>query len=48
VTTKDGPAVGTGDGLLLLGSVQAPGKRALPAGAFANGAAGFAGSRLGA
>ncbi len=47
VATARGPAVGTGDGLLLLKSVQAAGKRALPAGAFANGAAGFVGGQLG-
>jgi methionyl-tRNA formyltransferase len=43
----EGPAVGTGEGLLLLKTVQAAGKRALPAAAFANGAAGFIGGRLG-
>jgi methionyl-tRNA formyltransferase len=47
VATKSGPAVGAGEELLLLKTVQAPGKRALPAGAFANGAAGFIGGRLG-
>jgi methionyl-tRNA formyltransferase len=39
--------VGTGEGLLLLKSVQAAGKRAMPAAAFANGAAGFVGGQLG-
>jgi methionyl-tRNA formyltransferase len=47
VATPAGPAVGTGEGLLLLQTVQAPGKRAMPAGAFANGATGFIGGRLG-
>lgn len=48
VGTPAGPAVGTGAGLLLLKTVQAAGKRAMPAGAFANGAAGFEGGELGA
>ena len=39
-------AVGTGEGLLLLQTVQAAGKRAVPAAAFANGAAGFIGGRF--
>ena len=43
-----GPAVGTGEGLLLLKSVQAAGKKAMPAAAFAHGAQGFVGGRLGA
>lgn len=47
VATPQGPAVGTGEGLLLLKTVQAAGKRAMPAAAFANGAAGFVGCRLG-
>jgi methionyl-tRNA formyltransferase len=47
VATPTGPAVGTGEGLLLLRTVQAPGKRAMPAAAFANGATGFIGGRLG-
>ena len=47
VTTPAGPAVRTGEGLLLLKTVQAAGKRALPAAAFANGAAGFVGGVLG-
>ncbi len=45
--TPEGPAVGTGDGLLLLQSVQAAGKKAMPAAAFAHGAQGFVGGRLG-
>jgi methionyl-tRNA formyltransferase len=47
VATPSGPAVGTGEGMLLLKSVQAAGKRAMPAAAFANGATGFLGGRLG-
>lgn len=47
VATAQGPAVGTGEGLLLLKSVQAAGKKAMPAAAFANGAQGFVGGRLG-
>ena len=47
VTTPQGPAVGTGEGLLLLKSVQAAGKKAMPAAAFANGAQGFVGGVLG-
>jgi methionyl-tRNA formyltransferase len=47
VNTPAGPAVGTGEGLLLLKTVQAAGKRAVPAIAFANGAAGFVGGALG-
>ncbi len=47
VATPVGPVVGTGEGLLLLKSVQAAGKRAMPAAAFANGAAGFVGGKLG-
>jgi methionyl-tRNA formyltransferase len=46
VSSAQGPAVGTGEGLLLLKSVQAAGKRAMPAAAFANGAAGFVGGEL--
>jgi methionyl-tRNA formyltransferase len=46
IATPQGPAVGTGEGLLLLKSVQVAGKRAMPAAAFANGAAGFAGGEL--
>jgi methionyl-tRNA formyltransferase len=47
VTTAQGPAVGTGDGLLLLQSVQPAGKRILDIRSFLNGAPGFVGSRLG-
>ncbi len=47
IATAQGPAVGTGEGLLLLKSVQAAGKKAMPAAAFANGAQGFMGGRLG-
>ncbi len=47
VATAQGPAVGTGEGLLLLKSVQAAGKKAMPAAAFANGAQEFVGGRLG-
>lgn len=46
VGTPQGPAVGTGEGLLLLQTVQAAGKRAVPAAAFANGAAGFVGGNF--
>ena len=47
IATPRGPAVGTGEELLLLKSVQAAGKRAMPAAAFANGAGGFVGGQLG-
>ena len=47
VATPDGPAVGTGDGLLLLQSVQPAGKRAMDAASLVNGAPDFVGSRLG-
>jgi methionyl-tRNA formyltransferase len=47
VASPAGPVVGTGEGLLLLKSVQAAGKRSMPAAAFANGAAGFIGGQLG-
>jgi methionyl-tRNA formyltransferase len=47
VATPDGPAVGTGDGLLLLRSVQPAGKRAMNAISLVNGAPDFVGSRLG-
>lgn len=47
VSTPQGPAVGTGEGLLQMKTVQAAGKRAMPAVAFANGAAGFIGAELG-
>jgi methionyl-tRNA formyltransferase len=46
VSTPAGPAAGTGAGLLLLNTVQAAGKRAAPAAAFANGAPGFIGGAL--
>jgi methionyl-tRNA formyltransferase len=44
--TPSGPAVGTGDGLLLLKMVQPAGKRPMEARAFLNGAPDFAGSTL--
>lgn len=47
-TTAEGPAVGTGAGLLLLLVVQPAGKRQMEARSFVNGAAGFVGGRLGA
>ncbi len=47
VETPEGPAVGTGQGLLLLKRVQPAGKRALSAEEFLRGARGFLGSRLG-
>ena len=47
VDTPAGPAAGTGEELLLLKTVQAAGKRSMPAAAFANGAAGFVGGELG-
>jgi methionyl-tRNA formyltransferase len=47
IGTPEGPAVGAGEGLLLLKTVQAAGKRAVPAAAFANGAPGFVGGELG-
>ena len=47
ISAADGLAIGTGEGLLLLKSVQAAGKRAVPAAAFANGAPGFVGGMLG-
>jgi methionyl-tRNA formyltransferase len=46
VVTSDGPAVGTGEGLLLLRTVQPAGKRALDMGSFLNGAPDFIGQRL--
>jgi methionyl-tRNA formyltransferase len=46
VDTADGPAVGTGEGLLLLRTVQPAGKRALDIRSFLNGAPGFIGSQL--
>ena len=45
--TADGPAVGTGDGLLRLVTVQPAGKRAMDLPSFLNGAPTFVGSRLG-
>jgi methionyl-tRNA formyltransferase len=46
VDTGQGPAVGTGDGLLLLKTVQPAGKRAMAAHSFVNGAPSFLGSQL--
>lgn len=48
VSTPHGPAVGTGDGLLLLHTVQPAGKRALDVRSFLNGAPDFVGTQLGA
>ena len=45
--TEEGPAVGTGDGLLLLRALQPAGKRVMEATSFVNGASDFAGSTLG-
>jgi methionyl-tRNA formyltransferase len=47
MVTPQGPAVGTGEGLLLLQSVQPAGKRILDIRSFINGAPNFIGSRLG-
>ncbi len=47
VETGEGPAVGTGDGLLLLRTVQPAGKRQMEAASFLNGAPEFVGSKLG-
>jgi len=47
VKTEQGPAVGTGGGLLLLKTVQPAGKRAMDIQSFLNGAPGFVGSLLG-
>jgi methionyl-tRNA formyltransferase len=47
ITTPQGPAIGTGEGLLLLQSVQPAGKRVLDIRSFLNGAPNFVGSRLG-
>lgn len=47
VATQAGPAVGTGDGLLLLQEVQPAGKRIMEIKTFLNGAPAFVGSRLG-
>lgn len=46
VATPAGPAIGTGEGLLLLKLVQPAGKRAMEARAFLHGAPGFVGSVL--
>lgn len=46
VLTPGGPAVGTGDGLLLLKLVQPAGKRPMEAAAFVNGAQHFVGGNL--
>lgn len=46
LVTSDGPAVGTGEGLLLLHTVQPAGKRPMDARSFLNGAPAFAGSTL--
>jgi methionyl-tRNA formyltransferase len=47
VATAQGPAVGTGAGLLLLHSVQPAGKRVLDIRSFLNGAPDFIGAQLG-
>ena len=47
VEAAEGVAVGTGDGLLLLRTVQPAGKRAMDIRSFLNGAPDFVGSRLG-
>lgn len=47
ISTPEGPAVGTGEGLLLLHSVQPAGRRAMDARSFLNGAPAFVGSELG-
>lgn len=47
VATPAGPAVGTGEGLLRLVTVQPAGKRAMPIQSLLNGAPDFIGSRLG-
>ena len=47
LATERGPAIGTGDGLLLLRMVQPAGKRPMDARSFVNGAPEFVGSRLG-
>lgn len=46
VATAQGPAIGTGSGLLLPELVQPAGKRAMPMESFVRGAADFVGSRL--
>ena len=47
ITTPQGTAVGTGDGLLLLHNVQPAGKRAMDIRSFLNGAPDFVGATLG-
>jgi methionyl-tRNA formyltransferase len=47
IATSQGPAVGTGEGLLLLHSVQPAGKRVLDIRSFLNGAPDFVGATLG-
>ena len=47
VETREGPAIGTGEGLLLLSAVQPAGKRTMIIKDFLNGAQGFYGSQLG-
>lgn len=47
VSTPSGPAVGTGEGLLLLVTVQPAGKRQMDLRSFLNGAPEFVGSQLG-
>jgi len=47
VSTKNGAAIGTGNGLLELVTVQPAGKRAMDVRSFLNGAPDFVGSRLG-
>ncbi len=47
INAAQGPAVGTGDGLLLLDTVQPAGKRSMEIRTFINGAPDFVGSRLG-
>ena len=47
ITTAQGPAVGTGEGLLLLDTIQPAGKRALDVRSFLNGAPDFIGTHLG-
>jgi methionyl-tRNA formyltransferase len=47
VMTDQGPAVGTGEGLLLLKMVQPAGKRAMDIRSFLNGAPDFVGGRVG-
>ena len=47
ITTPQGPVVGTGEGLLLLHTIQPAGKRALDVRSFLNGAPDFVGTHLG-